>query len=289
MRLSLRSVRLLRGLPAVFMLVPLVAVACGDAQPSPCEKFPNAAACRPKNAATGSFVEAGAPITVYATPPTAVVAADAGAARDAAVAMKPDGGRPQVPPAQQACGDLGRCCSKIKSTIEKAACMAVAYGGKPSTCATAVIGYQLLGCGHSPFSLPTGGSSGGTQDDDGDGTPDFVDPDSEADVTLEDYCASYPSDEVCTDVTTGGAGAYDSDPCVQFPNNFECQEPSTDPFAGDPDFVGPPDPFGPPDPTDPFGPPDPTDPFGPPDPFDPFDPSDPSDPGDPFGGFDPDP
>lgn len=234
-----------------------------------CKKDPKNAACRGTSASVAS--SASAVTATTATPPTGTVPvtqppADAGAPRSDPGRSMPDGGKPQVPPANHACADLGRCCQKVQSSIERAACMAVVYSAKPSTCATAVIGYQFLGCGHAPLSFGSPGSN--TDDDDGDGTPDFVDPDSEADVTLEDYCMQYPTDEACD----GGWSEYDNDPCLTNPSSFECSE---DPF-------GPGDDFGDPDPTDP-DPPDPYDPYDPYDPGDPYDPYDPGD-GDPWFG-----
>lgn len=163
-----------------------------------------------------------------------------------------DGGKPAIPPANLACRDLTNCCQKIKSAIERAACIGVSSLAKPSTCAAALIGYQIVGCGHSPFSL----GSPAAHDKDGNGNPDWVDPQGDEDVSLEDYCADYPAD---VDTCGGGVNGYDNDPCIANPSSTECLD---DPFAGNPDFSDP----DPSDPSDPFDPG-----AGDPEPFDPFD------------------
>ncbi|MBK6696770.1 MAG: hypothetical protein IPG50_31940 [Myxococcales bacterium] len=211
--------------------------------------------------------------TLYAAPvpDAARIVVDAGS--DASL-RKPDGGRPSLPPPNFACRDLSRCCRAIRSSIERAACIAVVYKAKPSVCSTALIGYQLFGCGHQPFDiggiLPGGFGSG--YDNDGDGTPDFVDDNTPPPYTLDDYCAEYP--EECP---AAGAATYDTG----------WTDPGAPPPIDDPSYLdfGPPvDPNANPDPSsfpdlgsgggsyDPFGTPDPGsgggsyDPFGTPTP-----------------------
>lgn len=238
------------------VLVSLVAsvVACSSSS----EGEPAPSRAKPSNPTAGYAQTTPIPTGTTSSLDAGAAPVDAARASADAGLRKADGGKPVLPPANLACRDLGNCCQKIKSTLERSACIGVASLAKPSTCATALIGYQIVGCGHSPFSL----GSPGSHDRDGNGNPDWVDPQGDPDVSLEDYCASYPED---VDTCAGGVTGYDEDPCIANPNAYECLD---DPFAGDPDFSDPSDPGDPGDPFDPFGPGDPDD--GDPDPFDPF-------------------
>lgn len=271
---SMPSTKTVSGLGFTAIIGSFVfAVACSPSVEMP-ETTCKTAKCKAAAAAAAAPASA-APQTLPAVAPPIPAVFDAGV--DAAPLVTPAGAKPRVPPPNFACRDLTRCCSRIRSGIEKAACMAVAIAAKPSVCATAVIGYQILGCGHAPFQF-------GQNDDDGDGTPDFVDTEGDTDYSLDDYCAYYPGDEVCT---SGGSSGYDSDPCMTNPNGYECTQ---DPWgASDPNFGYDPsyDPYGTGDPYNPGPSYDPYDPYGSGS-GDPYNP-DPSynDPYDPYGSGDP--
>jgi hypothetical protein len=236
-----------------------VVIAC-----SPAVEKPQSSACSGKKAKTpacqpggGAVLDAGlvAPVPVA---PATVPPLDAGRRDAAAPPMKPDGGRPVVPPANTACRDLGACCNRIQSTVERAACVAVVVASKPSVCATAIIGYQVLGCNHTPFSL---GSFGINPDDqNGDGVPNWVDPQTPSTETynLEDYCRDHPEevwscggsydacgldpsncqghDTYCaahpSDELECGAAPGPEDYCTQHPEDvLYCGSPSTDDYC----------------------------------------------------------
>jgi hypothetical protein len=141
-------------------------VACGssdggDHAPD-CAKHPTAKGC--KSAATSSTGTTMTQVPPATVPPPAVVPPDAGV--DAARPRKPDGGTPQIPQPDFACRDLLNCCGHVRDTIERAACYGVGYNASSSTCANAIIAYQVFGgCSHPEFELPDIFNSDGTTND----------------------------------------------------------------------------------------------------------------------------
>lgn len=229
-------------------------VACADTVEAidSCAKRPSAKGCKSDKASSPETTYASTtPIANTPPPPPAVPDAGAPKPPDAAVV----GPKPKVPPMSSACRDLSACCAKVKDTLEKAACTAIAVQQQGSLCANAVIAYQVFGgCGHSGFSLPdifnadksrntskdctylnnaciadasqcdaaytcNGVSSGGT-----DTTP--TDP---CETAADPYCCYYPNDEYCF-VGPPDPCSNASDPwCCRNPNDSSC-------------FMGPPDP-----------------------------------------------
>src|SRR5678810_781370 len=140
---------------AVCTALTIALVACssvdGGNHAPDCKAHPNAAACQKGNAAAPAASTGASllPAVDAAVPVPPVLRPDAG----------PDGSvvgpKPPIPQPNVACRDLLACCNKVRDTIERAACVAVGYKAESSTCANAIIAYQVFGgCGHTSLGLP---------------------------------------------------------------------------------------------------------------------------------------
>ena len=182
-----------------------------------CVATPKAKGCaRPAAASDDAGVAA-----VLTSAPQPLPGADGGgdAGGDGAAAAPH---KPTVPPPNVACQDLTRCCAKVADTVERAACVGIAVSQSASTCANAIIAYQVFGgCSHAGSVLP-----------------DIFGPDKtpRADKSceyLERACIQNPAScdaaYVCNGATIGTASsprdpcASASDPyCCRYPNGFDC-------------------------------------------------------------------
>ena len=124
-----------------------------------CVATPKAKGCaRPAAASDDAGVAA-----VLTSAPQPLPGADGGgdAGGDGAAAAPH---KPTVPPPNVACQDLTRCCAKVADTVERAACVGIAVSQSASTCANAIIAYQVFGgCGHASFEMPDIFNSDGTE------------------------------------------------------------------------------------------------------------------------------
>ena len=147
---------------AVGLVSALVACSSTDGKgPTDCSETPKAKGCT-KVAPPASTQETQASPVAQTPPPAIVPQSDAGS--DAARPHKPDGGATVLPEANVACTDLLRCCSRVRDTIERAACYGIGYKSSASSCANAIIAYQVFGgCSHSPFEMPDIFNSDGTE------------------------------------------------------------------------------------------------------------------------------
>lgn len=136
---------------AVFFGLTTALVACssGDEATDPCVKNPKARGCSSgaNNAPASAASTYDTPVTA---PPAPVAASVVDAGYDAP--HKPEAGDvppKDLPPTNYACADLMSCCGRVPDFIERAACLAIAYGGSESSCSTGIITYQVAGgCGN---------------------------------------------------------------------------------------------------------------------------------------------
>ena len=197
----------------------LVACSSADKPSDPCADNPNAKGC--KKAATAAAQPATSAST-YQTQPVPTPPTPAYDAGPDARPHKPDGGAANVPPANTACLDLVRCCSRVQDTIERAACLAVGYNAGPSTCANAIIAYQVFGgCGHDPVSMPDIFNSDGSQNTTKDCSyleQACIDDPTQCDAAYQCNGASLGSDTSTTDECSNAPDPY----CCRYPNDFDC-------------------------------------------------------------------
>lgn len=186
----------------------LVACSSADKPSDPCAENPKAKGCgkaATAQPATSASTYEQTPVTAQPPPVTA-------AKPDAGAPHKPDGGsiRPPEKP-NTACLELSRCCSKVQDTIERALCVGIAYKASPSTCADAIIGYQIAGgCGHDPFSMPDFLQDDGNTSNDCD--------------RLWSYCENEPGgadSPMCLEYTQNGCGTVEVDNCYSYDDSTD--------------------------------------------------------------------
>lgn len=201
-----------------FLATTAALVACSSEAIDPCTVNPKAKACQPSSTT---------PATTASTYTTASVPTPT--VYDAGVIHKPDAGDagPTVPEANVACQDLLRCCSYVRDTVERGACLAVGYKASANSCANAIIAYQAFGgCSHDSLSIPDIFNSDGSYN-------------SSKDCTyLERACVNDPSQcdaaYQCDGVSVGtkSDNSTSSDPCAtatdpyccRYPNDYECSD-----------------------------------------------------------------
>lgn len=186
----------------------LVACSSADKPSDPCAENPKAKGCG-KSAAAAPATTA----TPYEQPATTTTPPVQPAAKpDAGPPHKPDGGSIKPPEKPNtACLELSRCCSKVQDTIERALCVGIAYKASPSTCADAIIGYQIAGgCGHDPFSMPDFLTDDGNSANDCD--------------RLWSYCENEPGgadSPMCLEYTKNGCGTVEVDNCYSWDDSTD--------------------------------------------------------------------